>query len=446
MTVENLEGELRKLREDFTKLQQQGWEELEAYKERFDKFHSEEKNRAMTSGNNDGIKNLPPADADAPSNGELEVQTSYEKHLQNLCVLESHIIHIHEDLSKSIKQRLDKWYAEEKQQALQHIDNQRKVRIEAEEKKYQQQIKRLSKESNLTALEADQMKKTDAFNRYAREIGRYESDRAWNINWLAEAIIFILAGIAEVAIFYNAFLSFEEPAITTAIQALVGGVLLAILGLFSGRFLKIAVHNTIMKEKIEKSLYFLIALTAAIFLILYLAQIRSQALPEDVQDKYVTTPLFFFLSFVVYIVVTWIHYKSTDSDSTFIKLLKKKNKADEALRKAQSQLDKEKKRLQEQLEQQKAAIEADYQQALQKINNYPTALQDLLNDIDAFVKSYCHELLSQFNYVQNCYEESIYQYREKNHEARDAEDPAYWKHPPLPLDNCFKICNDQSPS
>ncbi len=446
MTVENLEGELRKLREDFTKLQQQGWEELEAYKERFDKFHSEEKTRAMTSGNNDGIKNLPPADADAPSNGELEVQTSYEKHLQNLCVLESHIIHIHEDLSKSIKQRLDKWYAEEKQQVLQHIDNQRKVRIEAEEKKYQQQIKRLSKESNLTALEADQMKKTDAFNRYAREIGRYETDRVWNIHLGWEIIIILIAGFVEFGVVYLSLLSYEEPAWATATQAFIVAIILGGLGILSGWLLKVAFYNRSLKSQLISGFFFLVIFITVTITFYLLATVRAEALPDFIHDKLPTTPVFFVLSISVYILMSVIHFLVSDSDPTFIKLLKKKNKADEALRKAQSQLDKEKKRLQEQLEQQKAAIEADYQQALQKINNYPTALQDLLNDIDAFVKSYCHELLSQFNYVQNCYEESIYQYREKNHEARDAEDPAYWKHPPLPLDNCFKICKDQSPS
>ncbi len=446
MTVENLEGELRNLREDFTKLQQQGWEELEAYKERFDKFHSEEKNRAMTSGNNDGIKNLPPADADAPSNGELEVQTSYEKHLQNLCVLESHIIHIHEDLGKSIKQRLDKWYAEEKQQALQHLDNQRKARIEAEEKKYQQQIKRLSKESNLTALEAEQVKKTDAFNRYAREIGRYETDRAWNIHLGWEILILLIAGFVEVGVVYLALLNFEEPSWATGLQAFFVGLAIAILGFGAGWLLKVAVKNPKTKYKILSIIGFIVISIIVVLGLYFYATLRSQVLPDDVKNNFITKPVIFISSIIVYAAIIYIHYNGSDSDLMFIKLLKKKNKADEALRKAQSQLDKEKKRLQEQLEQQKAAIEADYQQALQKINNYPTALQDLLNDIDAFVKSYCHELLSQFNYVQNCYEESIYQYREKNHEARDAEDPAYWKHPPLPLDNCFKICKDQSPS
>jgi len=272
------------------------------------------------------------------------------------------------------------------------------------------------------------------------------TDRNWNLHWLIEGLLFLFAGVAEVAIFYNAFLGFEEPAWSTLIQAILGGVLLALFGFFSGKSLKKAIHNTKNKKKIENSIYLAFFFMLASFLIYYLAKIRTQALTEDVQSKFITTPIFFLLSFAIYIGMTWIHYMTSDSDSMFDKLLKKKNKADEALRKAQSQLDKEKKRLQEQLEQQKAAIEADYQQALQRINNYPTALQDLLNDIDAFVKSYCHELLSQFNYVQNCYEESIYQYREKNHEARDAEDPVYWKHPPPPLDNCFKICKDQSPT
>lgn len=395
----------------------------DAFETAFKKFHKEQQRHASRRGKTDGAKGQPPRSTTNLSAYGKSIYQSYVAHISDLGLeLEPIITEVERDHIAAITHLLashkqDGSTAEEL--ALSHKTN---SELSAADDRYHDKIEALDNDPSLHAIQSRYDDVDDRYQSRAEELGRHDTDRIITkfpavAYW---AILLLVVGVGEVMTTYNAFLNFEEPSGTTIIIALCTAFGLGLAAHFSGVFFSRSrshKHNLI---------YAIGTMVFACGLIVVLANVRAQALHEEVAIRALGQSTFFFTSMVLYLIGAILSFTTHDSDKAFEDLLIDRQELQKQIDEKEVHLHAQRVIAQEHLRSTQLAINRKHQEEMQKISSYVDRAEVTLVEAKALAEQMWTGIRNLEDFIIQSMKTIIHTYRDANMRARKEDYPTAW--------------------
>ncbi len=228
-------------------------------------------------------------------------------------------------------------------------------------------------------------------------------------------ILLFLLGIGELPINRQVFELISDNVIETTITALILIVGIPIASHLSGVYLK---RRSEKKEYLVLFIIVLIVVCITFLIIAYIRVIYFQKVNESTDNEWSSVILFFFLSFLIYSIGTWLSYSIHDESKEFEESHRKFENAKVNFNLAENALAATKQKIQQKKNSEIQRINQDFHARKNDISNTPANFKKKIQTLVTDYKKLRMDVISKQKNINSNYKMAVNKYRQTNLRAR----------------------------